>query len=426
MALLHADPSTNAADVVGSPKAITGNGGTTDTTAGQFINYIKGFVDRHSMMYAANGVPTAQNLTENYEAGLQAVTDLARREHPGDPQAEERYRSHYLQQAGQQLHAEQVTNQANWNIVRASLAGPTPVKSWQEFVSDPRRLDAYNSIYKSDPSAYNLVDKAITTNATSAWDPPSTDQTNQLYDNLNGMKYTDRNRFSNLNLMSYYGEMPVGQLNNLISAQDKIRNNDAAEAAKHTSLQSSISAVKDLTSLAAASAESPFYKMNNASPSLPEQQKCNGFVSRFGQALEDWRQNNNGKIPTDMQKREIAQEILFPNGMPGQQTSTEIHDLTNKLRLDDTGKPYLTGRNAVKGPWPRDQDEPRDSESRGSGIETPHVSRENLDPFGLWVARQLQEAGKIVSDDTIKTAGEKLSKLYPDIDKEYRKIDLEF
>ena len=46
------------------------------------------------------------------EAGLEAVTDLARREYPGDPTAEQRYRSHYIHQAGQQLHAEQVTNQA--------------------------------------------------------------------------------------------------------------------------------------------------------------------------------------------------------------------------------------------------------------------------------------------------------------------------
>ena len=316
-ALLHADPSANAGDVVGNPKAITGNGGTTDTTAGQFINYIKGYVDRHSQMYAPNGTPTARNLSENYETGLQAVTDLARQEHPNDPGAEGRYRSHYLQQTGQQIHAEQVTNQANWNIVRASLAGPTPVKSWREFVSDPRRLDAYNCIYRSDPSAYNVVDKAITTNAMSAWDPPATDETNQLYDNLNGMKDTDRNRFSNLNLMSYYGGMPVGQLNNLISSQDKIRNNDPTEAARHTSLQSSISAVNDLTSLAAASAESPFYKMDQTSPFPPEQQKWNGFVSKYGQALDDWQQNNSGKIPTDMQKREIAQEILFPQGAPG-------------------------------------------------------------------------------------------------------------
>ena len=82
-------------------------------------------------------------------------------------------------------------------------------------------------------------------------------------------------------------------------------------------INSSITAVKDLTTLAAASPESPFYKMDHASPFLPEQQKWNEFVSKYGQALDDWQQNNSGKIPTDMQKREIAQGILFPNGTSG-------------------------------------------------------------------------------------------------------------
>ena len=61
-ALLHADPDANAGDVVGNPNAITSNGGAPDMSAGQFLNYIKGYVDRNSQMYASNGVPTAQNL----------------------------------------------------------------------------------------------------------------------------------------------------------------------------------------------------------------------------------------------------------------------------------------------------------------------------------------------------------------------------
>ena len=111
--------------------------------------------------------------------------------------------------------------------------------------------------------------------------------------------------------------MPVAQLNSLIDAQDRIRKNDPTKAAKHTNLISSISAVEGLTIQAAASAESPFYKMDLTSPFPPEQQKWNGFVSKFGKALDVWRQNNNGKIRTDMQKRDIAQGILFPNAAPG-------------------------------------------------------------------------------------------------------------
>jgi hypothetical protein len=74
-ALLHADPDANAAEVVGNPKAITLNGGTPDMSAGQFINYMKSYVDKHSMMYAPNGTPSAQNIAQNYD---QHMAQLAR------------------------------------------------------------------------------------------------------------------------------------------------------------------------------------------------------------------------------------------------------------------------------------------------------------------------------------------------------------
>ncbi len=349
-ALLHADPNANAGDVVGDPKAITGNGGTSDMSAGRFINYIKGYVDRHSMMYAANGAPTAQNLKENYETGLQAVTDLARREHPGDPTVEQQYRSHYIQQIGQQLHAENMTNQANWNILNAALNGPNAIKSEQDLLTNPRLVDAYNAIVKTDPSAHRVVNNAINANASAMWDPPATAQTSRLYDNLNGMQYTDRDRFANLNLMQYCGGMPVSQLNQLMSDQNKIRNHDATQAAKLTNLNSSITAIRDLTTLAAASAESPFYKMDDSSPSATEQQKWSGFASKFAQAIDDWQQNNSGKIPRDMQKREIAQGILFPNGTPRalsagtegnpsyKDTNTSTNTLTGTNVVDSNGK----------------------------------------------------------------------------------------
>ncbi len=316
--LLHADPNANAGDVMGNPKAITDNGGTADMTAGQFVNYIKGYVDRHSQMYAANGVPTAQNLSENYEAGLQALTDLARQEHPGDPQAEERYRSHFIQQAGQQIRAENMTNQANERIVANSLTGPAPVKSWQEFMSDPARVDAYNSLFKTDRSTYDRVDKAITINAIAAWDPPAEASTDQLYNQLHGMSATDRDNFSKLDLMQYYGGMPVSQFNGLRNTQQKIRDRDAAEAARQIDLNASLAAIRDVTGLAAVSPESPYYKMDHASPLLFEQQKWDEFVGRFGQAMGDWSQNNGGRTPSIPQEREIAQQILFPQGLPAQ------------------------------------------------------------------------------------------------------------
>jgi uncharacterized protein YjaG (DUF416 family) len=92
--------------------------------------------------------------------------------------------------------------------------------------------------------------------------------------------------------------------------------------ARFPEFQQHISNLRMQTSSAAFSTVSPFYKFDLTTPVPPEQQKWNVFVSRFAQALDDWQQNNSGKIPTDMQKREIAKGILFPNGLPGQQQAS--------------------------------------------------------------------------------------------------------
>ncbi len=318
-ALLHADPSANAAQTVEDPKVITLNGGTADMTVGQYLNFIKGYVDRRSQMFAANGTPTAQNLSENYDQHLQQLADQAQRDFPGDPTAAGRYESHYGRQAGRAIQAQNITNRANWNVINNAMTGPQAFQSKDEFLADPAAKAAYDAIYAKDRSVADTVDNVYYKKNLGLWDPPATEQTDQIYDDLNGMQHTDRERFANLNLLQYYGAMPVSQWNSLKADQDKILKNDAALAAKHVSLSSSITAVKELTSLAKLSTESPYYGLESSSPFMPEQQKWNGFVSKYGQAIEDWRQNNSGKIPNDMQKREIAQGILFPNGAPGRQ-----------------------------------------------------------------------------------------------------------
>ena len=320
-ALLHADPDVNAAGVLGgSTDKLTLNGMPADATAGQALGYIKNYVDKHSQMYAANGAPTARNIAANYSAQLQGVADQAQSDFPGDPGMQKLYVSYYQQQAGQAMRAQQMTDRANNSVVFNALTGPNPVSSWPEFNSDPRRKAAFDALCKTDPSIQDRVNRAITTNALAAWDPPATQETNNLYNQLDGMSATDRDGFSKLNLMQYYGAMPVSQFNDLVDTQKKIHNNDAAQAAKNVDLQASLSAVRDLAKMAYGDPASPLYQVMPDSTSLPDQQKWNGFVSKFEQALDDWRQNNNGKIPTGMQKREIAQGILFPR-LPEEQAN---------------------------------------------------------------------------------------------------------
>ncbi|MGO9019703.1 MAG: hypothetical protein ACLQVJ_15280 [Syntrophobacteraceae bacterium] len=97
---------------------------------------------KYDLSYS-NGVPTAQNLTENYEAGLQAVTDLARQEHPNEPAAQQRHRRHFIQQTGQAIHAEGETNRANWDTINSALNGPNAIKSEQDLLTNPRLIDVF-------------------------------------------------------------------------------------------------------------------------------------------------------------------------------------------------------------------------------------------------------------------------------------------
>jgi hypothetical protein len=322
-ALLHADPNASAAGALGGSKdKLALNGIQADATVRQALGYIRSYVDRHAQMYEPNGVPSAQNIAQNYDAHLQAVSDQAQRDYPGDPRMRQVYVSHYEQLAGRQIRAEQVTDRADRDIVMKALVGPNGIKDPRQIMSDPSLMDAYNRSLQKDPGFADTVSKAINANAWAAWDPAASASTDQLYNQLYGMSVTDRDDFSKLDLMQYYGGMPVSQFKDLRNIQQKIQDKDAAEAARQTNMSASLTAINDVTGLAAVSPDSPYYKMDHASTLVSEQQKWNEFVGRFRQAIGDWRQNNGGKIPSVLQEREIAQQILFPQGTPAQEPPT--------------------------------------------------------------------------------------------------------
>lgn len=154
-----------------------------------------------------------------------------------------------------------MTDQANRRILDNSLTGPNPVMSWKDFMSDPARVDAYQALFKNDRSVYDQVDKAITTNALRAWDPPPTEQTQQLYKQLTGMSSSDREGFAQMDLNPYYGGMPATQYYDLVKTQQKIQDKDATEAEKHIELTTAIATMKPLLKQARVTPDSPYFRM---------------------------------------------------------------------------------------------------------------------------------------------------------------------
>ena len=123
-------------------------------------------------MYEPNGVPSAQNLAQNYDAHLQGVIDRAQQDYPGDPRMQQVYVSHYEQLAGRRIRAEQVTDRADRDFVMKALVGPIGIKDPRQIMSAPGLLDAYNRLLQKDPGFAGAVSKAINANAWAAWDRP--------------------------------------------------------------------------------------------------------------------------------------------------------------------------------------------------------------------------------------------------------------
>ncbi len=300
--LLRADPNAKAADIVGE-KAVTLNGGSANMTAGQFLASVAGMYQRHAGMYNADGTPSARNYQRNYAAGLQAVTDLAEKEHPQDPAAVERYRNFYIQQAGQTLQAARMTDRANRETLRQALIGPNGARSWSEFLSDPDRAQAFTDTVREDPNASGHVDSAISANASGTWDPPASERTNDLRDELKGMQTTDRDRFANLDLMRYYGSVPAAQFQELQNDQTLVRNQDSAATQKQARLMRALVFAN------------PIFVKAGIDPD-PTSAKYNIAVGRLDSAIRQWSVNNNNKLPDDSQIVQVAQRMLFPGGEP--------------------------------------------------------------------------------------------------------------
>ena len=320
--LLSADPGANAAQIAGNPKAITLNGGTADMTAGQFLTMIKGYVDRHSLMYDPQGLPTARNIRENYQTGLETVRQLARQEHPGDPTAEDRYVAFYTQHAGQLLQAEHIGDQANMDVINAGLNGPNGVKSWADFQADPKRAQAYASIYAKDPSVWDRVDKAISMNALDMWNPPVSAGTTAVYNELKGMQFTDRQGFADMDLNRYYGALPASRFQELQRDQIAIRKDDAAVTQKHVNLEHAIKVLASTFNEAKALPGSEYSGADPNSAFPGAARKYNLYLGNLTQAIDNWRQNNNGKVPGDFDLLKIGREMLMPGQTEQAQASS--------------------------------------------------------------------------------------------------------
>ncbi len=386
-ALLHADPGASAASVVGNVDAITNNmpGATKATTVAQFSNFIQGYVQRHAQMYDPSGAPTVQNLAGNYEQHLRQLADQAHQDFPNDPDAVDRYQSHYMQQVGRTIKAEEMTDNANRRIIDNALTGPRAFQSKDALLADPVTKAAYDAVYEKDHRIADTIDRMFNKKNLGEQNPAPTTETDREYKALLGYANSNPAGFSKMVLTPYYGAFPESQYTELNSRQHKILDNDAAESQKNIAFNSALSSSKDIIRLAAASPDSPYYKLDD-NPGLNPQAafKYYQFRGEYEKALDVAQENNNGKPLSIDQQRQVAQHLLFPQGAPA---------------AENPRKPGKPGTPTTQQAAPQPTISPAQPQ-----IDFTKFKPENQDDFSKAVAMELQANGKLVNDATIASA----------------------
>ena len=169
------------------------------------------------------------------------------------------------------------------------------------FSGRPKRAQAYSTALGSDPDIYDLINKAITANATNASNPPASEETEKLHNELKGMRTTDRDRFANLDLMHYFGSIPAAQFQELQNDQALVQKQDPAAAQNQARLTRALVIAN------------PVFVKAGIDPD-PASENYNIAVGRLDSALSQWSANNNNKLPGQWPNRSDSATDAFPGG----------------------------------------------------------------------------------------------------------------
>lgn len=384
-ALLHADPNASAVSLLGgNPAVLTKNGIPADATAGQALSFLKAYAEKHAQMYGPGGMPSAQNLADNWESHMNQLADQAHQDNPNDPTLVDRYQKIYGMEAGKIIDAQKKTDDANRKVVNNALSGPQAFQSKDQFLADPVTKAAYDAIYEKDHRIADNVDDFFFKKNTGLWNPAPTPESDNLYGSLKGYARSDqRDTFASMDLHPYYGAMPENQYNDLVGLQQRIQDGDAKESQKSVKINTAVNNVQDLLNRA----KNRDYKDQTPYAGLDK----NGYGRRqdmFFRFQHDYEndldafETNNGRPPTYKEQRDLATQRLFPNGL------TEA--------------------------------QPKQKPGAQPQIDFSKFSPGNQDDYSKWIVGQLQANGKLVNDDTITKAKGLIEAQHPGTEKQFR------
>lgn len=257
--------------------------------------------------------PTSVDASAHYQDWQKQAQAVAAQQQPGNALYADQMQNQLSTKTAMIQHGQQQSNIAAHDLLTQAIIGPKPVATMEELLSDPRRANAYATLFAESPDQAQSIQNMIKSAASGKTDVPATPENQALWYKLYGQAANDPAAFADPktnDLNQYYGQMPLHQWQQLVQIQGAINKKDVTEAARQTNITNALTLLNRSGELAQAG-----YKPASKSPA--DAAKLNDFTGRLAEGLDQYRQQNNNKLPSQEDVLAIGRRLLTQGAIKG-------------------------------------------------------------------------------------------------------------
>jgi len=198
--------------------------------------------------------------------------------------------------------------QSDHDALQGLIEDPNGPVALDRVFADPASKGVYDRVNESDPEQIGRFEAALARKAAQKDNPAPTDESDRLVYNLRGQAALDPDEFASLDLMQYHGQMPRADWRRLCGLQEGIRKQQATDAATPVDARKAVSILARSGELAGAG-------YNLDPQTQQEREKLYDFAGRLSERIDQWRADNDNKLPGPGDILSMGRELLGPDAI---------------------------------------------------------------------------------------------------------------
>ena len=219
--------------------------------------------------------------------------------------------------------------------------------------ADPACKGVYDRVNESDPDQVGRFEAALARKAAQKDNPAPTDESDRLVYNLRGQAALDPNEFACLDLMQYHGQMPRADWRRLCGLQEGIRKQQAVDAATPIDAGKAVSILAQSGELAKAGYDPD-------PQTQEERERLYNFAGRLSERIDQWRADNDNKLPGPRDILSMGRELLGLDRTRGAEAASDNGTMQTGRGMVFPGGSSARGDSASAQPGSGDSPAPRD------------------------------------------------------------------